>query len=73
MRAVEGRVNLAGRLCAGGVVIGWTTRSTPFRLDLTVSDSGRAVVALNSDEPGGEIAFLEGGGDWLLATSGSMC
>jgi hypothetical protein len=51
--------------------VGWT--SDDQLVYLTVSDSGRAVVALNSDESGGEIAFLKGGGDWLLATSGSMC
>jgi hypothetical protein len=51
--------------------VGWT--SDDQLVYLTVSDNGRAVVALNSDESGGEIVILEGGDDWWLTASGTMC
>jgi WD40 repeat protein len=51
--------------------VGWT--SDDQLVYLVVSDGGRTVVVHNSDGSGGEIARLEGAGDWLLTASGTMC
>jgi hypothetical protein len=51
--------------------VGWT--SVDQLVYLAVSDDGRTVVVHNSDESSGEIAHLEGAGDWWLAASGTMC
>jgi WD40 repeat protein len=51
--------------------VGWT--SDDQLVYLVVSDGGRTVVVRNSDGSGGEIARLEGAGDWLLTASGTMC